>query len=182
MIFDQSWFLVVFSTFFHVVTAAAIVLTIMSPDEFEIPRDVAEEMDLHVIHNNGIRALSGKRSKRGNDHNADMLNKPKWIKYDHERARKCVQDDWMGPIPHFPDKSFGRIFWITRSMVDVLINHLAKRYSFWQHKVCCAGKPTILPYVKFLTYVMVFWVMPLWITFKRENQPQEDVSHISQKV
>jgi hypothetical protein len=109
-IFDQSCFLVVFSTFFHVVTAAAVVLTITSPDEFEIPRDVAEEMVLRVIHDNGIRALSGKRSKRGNDHNADMSNKPKQIKYDHERARKCVQDDWMGPIPRFPDKSFEHTF------------------------------------------------------------------------
>jgi hypothetical protein len=76
-IFDQSCFLVVFSAFFHVVAAAAIALTITSPDEFEIPRDVAEEMVLCMIHNNGIRALSGKRSKRGNDHNADMSNEPK---------------------------------------------------------------------------------------------------------
>jgi hypothetical protein len=67
----------VFSTFFHVITAAAVALTITSPNEFEIPRAVAEEMFLHMIHNNGIRALSGKRSKRGNDHNADMSNEPK---------------------------------------------------------------------------------------------------------
>ena len=28
------------------------------------------------------------------------------IAYDHERACKYVNDDWMGPIPHFPDKTF----------------------------------------------------------------------------
>ena len=80
-----------------------------------------------------------------------MSNQQKRLKYDHERARKCVQDDWMGPSPCFPDKSFERTFQITISMVDVLVNHLVKRYSFWRQTVCRAGKPTICPYVKFLT-------------------------------
>ena len=108
--FDPSCFLVVFSTFFHVVTAAVVALTITSPDKFEIPRDVVEEMVLGMIRDNGIRALSGKRSKRGNDHKADMLNMPERIKYDHERARKCFQDNWMGPIPRFPAKLFMHTF------------------------------------------------------------------------
>ena len=108
-------------------------------------------MVLRIIHNNDIRLQSGKRSKSSIDHNLEMSNEPKQIKYDHERAGKCVQDNWMGPIHCFPDKSFERTFWITRSMVDMLVNHLAKRFSFWRQAVCCAGKPTICPYVKFLT-------------------------------
>jgi len=35
-------------------------------------------------------------------------------------------------------------------MVDVLVKHLVKRHSFWLQTVCCAGKRTICPYVKFL--------------------------------
>jgi len=33
----------------------------------------------------------------------------------------------------------------------MLVKHLAKRHSFWRQTVCRAGKPTICPYVKFLT-------------------------------
>ena len=62
----------------------------------------------------------------------------------------CVRDDWMGPVPRFPDKSFERTFRITRSMVETLVTHLAKKHSFWRKTVCRAGKPTICPYVKFL--------------------------------
>ena len=59
-------------------------------------------------------------------------------------------DDWLGPIPRFPDKSFERTFCIKRAMVDTIINHLAKHNSFWRQTVCRAGKPSISPYVKFL--------------------------------
>ena len=72
------------------------------------------------------------------------------MKYDHKWARVCVQDDWMGPVPRFSDKSFKRTFRITRSMVKTLVTHLTKRHSFWRQTVCRAGKPTICPYVKFL--------------------------------
>jgi hypothetical protein len=126
--FDPSCFLVVFSTFFRVIAAATVALKFTSPYGFELPRDVAEEMVHSVICNNNIKLLSGKRTKRNSNHNVGMSNQQKCMKNDHERARKCVQDDWMGSSPHFPDKSFKRTFRITKSMVDMLVKHLAKRH------------------------------------------------------
>jgi hypothetical protein len=49
-----------------------------------------------------------------------------------------------------PDKQFDGTFRIKRHMVDTIINHLAKRDTFWIKTVCRAGKETINPYVKFL--------------------------------
>ena len=59
-------------------------------------------------------------------------------------------DDWLGPIPRFPDKSFEHTFDIKRAMVDTIINHLTKRDSFWRQTVCRAGKPSISPHITFL--------------------------------
>ena len=107
---DSSYFLVVFSTFFQVVAAAAVTLAITTPDESDIPRADTEGMVLHVIRENNSKSLSGKRAKTNVNHDPDLSNKRKRIEYDHERARKRVHDDWMGPTPCFPDKSFERTF------------------------------------------------------------------------
>jgi hypothetical protein len=32
------------------------------------------------------------------------------VKYDSERAYKCVMSDWLGAVPRFPDKHFERVF------------------------------------------------------------------------
>ncbi len=143
-----------FSTFLRVVAAAAVAITVAStPQGIEVPRDVARDMVDEFIRENNITSLSSKRKQKtanqGNNEDT-QTNKRQRVNYDHERARVCVQDDWMGPVPRFSDKSFERTFRITRSMVETLVNHLAKRDSFWRKTVCRAGKPTICPYVKFL--------------------------------
>ncbi len=139
---NSSYSLVVFLTFFHVVAAAAVMLTITTPDESDIPKAVTEGMVLCMICKNHIKSLSGKRAKSNVNHDTDTSNKHVQIQYNHERAHKCVHDDWMGPISCFPDKSFKCTFRITRSMVDMLVKHMAKRHSFWRQTVCHVGKPT----------------------------------------
>jgi hypothetical protein len=129
---------------------AAVALTITTPDKSDIPRAVTVGMVLHMIHENNIKSLSGKRAKSNVNHDVDTSNKRNRIEYDHRRARMCFHDDWMGPIPRFPDKLFEHTFQIIRSMVDMLVKHLAKRHSVWQETVCHADKPTICPYIKFL--------------------------------
>jgi fatty-acid desaturase len=59
-------------------------------------------------------------------------------------------DDWLGPIPRYPDKSFEHTFCIKWVMVDTIINHSAKCDSLWRQTICRAGKSSISPYVKFL--------------------------------
>jgi hypothetical protein len=147
----DSYLWIVFSTFLRVVAVAAVAFTAASlPEEVEVPRDVARDMVDEFIRENNITSLIEKRGKRTSNPENGTSNKRQRVNYDHERARVCVREDWMGPMPRFSDKSFERTFRITRSMVETLVTHLAKRNSFWRQTVCRAGKPTICPYVKFL--------------------------------
>ncbi len=77
------------------------------------------------------------------------MNPPKrtHIKYDYNQAEDSVFSDWVGEVPQFSDKEFERTFRIKCRMVDTIINHLAKRDTFWIKTVCRAGKETINPYV-----------------------------------
>ena len=147
----DSYLWIVFSTFLHVVAAAAVVITAPSlPEDFEVPRDVARDMVDEFIREENITTLNRNRGKRNANQDNAPTNKRQRVKYDHKRARVCMQDDWMGPVPRVSDKSFERTFRITRSMVETLVTHLAKRDSFWRQTVCRAGRPSICPYVKFL--------------------------------
>jgi hypothetical protein len=151
----DSYLWIVFSTFLRVVAVAGVVIAAAStPQDIEVPRDIARDMVDEFIREKNITSLNSKSEKsnfnRENQEDTPTNNKRQRVKYDHERARLCVQDDWMGPVPRFSDKSFERTFRITRSMVETLVTHLAKRDSFWRRTVCRAGKPTICPYAKFL--------------------------------
>jgi hypothetical protein len=147
----DSYLWIVLSTFLRVVAVAAVAFTAASlPEEFDVPRDVARDMVDEFIRENNITSLIEKRGKRTTNPENCTSNKRKRVNYDHERARVCVREDWMGPMPRFSDKSFERTFRINRSMVETLVTHLAKKNPFWRQTVCRAGKPTICPYVKFL--------------------------------
>jgi hypothetical protein len=102
-----------------------------------------------TIHDHNIASLSGKRLSSYFD-DPKPRKKCKLVKYDRERARQCVMDDWLGPIPCFPDKTFERTFQNKHGMVDTIMNHLAKDDCFWRQMACRAGKPIICLYVKFL--------------------------------
>ena len=73
------------------------------------------------------------------------------IKYDRNRAYKCVMSDWIGTVPRFNDKQFERSFRLKRSLVDFIINNLAKQNKFWTHSVDSVNHLSISPHVKFLT-------------------------------
>ena len=148
---NDSYLWIVFSTFLRVVAAAGVAIIAASlPQDIEVPRDVARDMVDEFIHEENITTLNRNRGKRNANQDNAPTNKRQRVNYDHERACVCIQDDWMGPVPRFSDKSFEHTFRITRSMVKTLVTHLAKRDSFWRQTVCRAGRPTIGPYVKFL--------------------------------
>ncbi len=145
---DLTHLVVVFMTIIHVVSVAAALLS-NRHEPTKIPHDGIAEMVYDFIREHDVQLLSGKRCSSDPD-DPHPIKKRKQINYDRERAKKCAMDDWLGPIPRFPDKSFECTFCINRVMVDTIINHLAKRDSFWRQTVCRAGKPSISPYVKFL--------------------------------
>ncbi len=145
---DLTHLVVVFMTIIRVVSVAAALLS-NRHEPTEISDDVIAEMVYDFIREHDVQPLSAKTCSSDPD-DAHPIKKRKLIHYDRERAKKCVMDDWLGPIPRFPDKSFECTFRIKRVMVDTIINHLAKRDSFWRQTLCRAGKPSISPYVKFL--------------------------------
>ena len=115
----DSFLWIVLSTFLRVLASAALAITAANfPEDVEVPRDVARDMVDEFIREYNITSLNGKRAK-GSGENGEKTKRQR-INYDHERARVCVRDDWMGPVPRFPDKSFQRAFRITRSMVETL--------------------------------------------------------------
>ncbi len=107
----DSYLWIVFSTFLHVVAAAAVTITAATvPEDLKVPRDVARDMVDEFIRENNITSLNGKREKSTTNLENGATNNRQHINYDHKRARVCVREDWMGPMPRFPDKSFERTF------------------------------------------------------------------------
>eukprot|EP00804_Cyclotella_cryptica_P015099 CCRYP_000680-RA/>CCRYP_000680-RA protein AED:0.00 eAED:0.00 QI:23/-1/1/1/-1/1/1/26/445 len=101
-------------------------------------------MVIEAIDEHNLPPLTQKRTR------ASSAGQAKRIKYDYQRAEESVFSDWVGEVPTFPDKQFEDTFRIKRHMVDIILNHLCRRNSFWIKGVCRAGKETINPYVKLL--------------------------------
>lgn len=70
------------------------------------------------------------------------------MRYDHNRAYKCVIHDWLGDIPWFNDK---HSFQLKRALVEFTINDVAKHNSFWTKFIDSANRLSCFPHVKFLT-------------------------------
>ena len=96
----DSYLWIVLSTFLRVVAAAAVAIVAASlPQDIEVPRDVARDMVDEFIREENIMKLNRNRGKRNANQDNAPTNKRQRVNYDHERARVCVQDDWMGPVP-----------------------------------------------------------------------------------
>jgi len=121
--FDLTHLLAVFVMLIRIIFVAAALLYNHGPTQ--IPQDVIAEMVQHVIRDCDVWPLSGKRQSSDA---TDLCppKKRKQIEYDREQAKKCVMGDWLGSNPRFPDKLFESTFCVKRSMVDTIINHLAK--------------------------------------------------------
>jgi len=138
------------TAYIKILMAIVVILHLMSQD-VPLPQDVVEEMVLQTIEEYDSPPLTGRRRRRVSS-SASMsipIKRPR-IKYDYLRAEECVMADWVGDLPRFPDKQFERTFRIKPHMVDIIINHIARRNTFWIKTVCRAGRETINPYVKFL--------------------------------
>jgi hypothetical protein len=77
----------------------------------KIPLDYIAEMVYDFARKHDVQPLSGKRRSSDPD-DPHPIKKRKHINYNRERAKKSVMDDWLGPIPRYPDKSFEHTFCI----------------------------------------------------------------------
>ena len=108
-----------------------------------------QEEDDQFIEGVARAVLSGsRRRRRSSDGNG--LNKRTRIDWDHNRAKLCVQHDYWGPQPHFPDRQFERVFRITRAIADRVLSAVARADTFFTKKPDALGNPGICPKVKLL--------------------------------
>lgn len=82
--------------------------------------------------------------------------KRKTVRYDRERAKKCVMDDWIGPVPRFDDKQFVRFYSITKTMFEYTLQELAKLNRFFTTTYDAKGQESIMPEIKLLSALRSF--------------------------
>lgn len=72
-------------------------------------------------------------------------------KWDWERARKAVFQDYTGPDPIFNDQQFERVFRISRSVMEKIRQIAGQMDDFFTEKMCTVtSKRTICPTAKIL--------------------------------
>jgi hypothetical protein len=102
------------------VSVAAALLSINGPTQ--IPDDFIAEMIYNFICDNCVWPLSRNRHSSNAD-DPHPTKKQKQTKDCRERAKKCMVDDWLGPIPRCPDKSFECTFGIKHA-ITIRIYHV----------------------------------------------------------
>ena len=95
--------------------------------------------------------LSLKRQREPTTTNNEMgRRKRMYIRWNHERARRCVEEDYWGPQAMFRDRQFERVFRITRKVADRLLQVAAHADVFFTERFDAALKRSICPKVKLL--------------------------------
>jgi hypothetical protein len=144
----------------------------------EITQDVILEVVFSFICDHDVGLLSGKTRSSDPD-DPHPAKKQKQINYDRERAKKCVTDDWLGPILRFPDKSFECTFCIKQEMVHTIMNHLQSARVSGDRQYVELDSHQSVPMSSFFVprrcYAMEFLPVPSSIISKWERPHQEDV-------
>jgi len=130
------------------VTAAALISIALMQDEEDRKRKL--RLPAEVAAN--LLNLRRQQQKRGGSIEGDEseVTKRAFINWNRERAKLCVEEDYLGPSPRFRDRDFERVFRISRAKADLIINILGNADPFFTSRVDAAGKESICPKVKFL--------------------------------
>jgi Plant transposon protein len=88
--------------------------------------------------------------EEGSDDDTVVSKKRRFIKWDWERARHAIRNDYWGPTPSFSDCQFERVFRVSRSVADRLMNLLAQDDAFFTERFDALGKLGICPKAKLL--------------------------------
>ena len=67
-------------------------------------------------------------------------------KFDRERAKLCVRQDYVGPTPLFRDRQFERVFRISRSNYDKIYNLLLQDNAYFRPGIDAVGHEKIDPH------------------------------------
>jgi hypothetical protein len=94
-----------------------------------------------------------KRQRDGEVDNEDedgRVKKRSRILWDHESARAAVHTHYLGPYPVFADRQFERVFRITRTVADRILQVAATSDRFFTEQYDATKKRMICPKVKLL--------------------------------
>ena len=104
-----------------------------------------EETENEEMIANGLAALA---SQRIDERPRKKRCKSRW---NWERAKKCIEEDYTGPSPIFNDRQFERVFRVTKGRADMLLSVCANSDPFFtQKKDAVTKKDGICPKVKIL--------------------------------
>jgi hypothetical protein len=89
-----------------------------------------------------------------------------YIKWDHERAQRCIVQGYLCAIPAFSLDDFKHIFWLSRSTYDSIRNYLCGMVLFFHdgldvthHRGVCTDAKILIS-LKYLAYgcsINAFW-------------------------
>jgi len=158
---------------FIVVAGVAVIMALFSATAAALEEDEATSCThraIAVASDVIGRTLVEGHSKRPNTaeattDEADVV-KERFLFYDYERARACIQQDYLGEDPTFGPDDFKRMFRVSRATYDSIWNYLSGVQSFFRdgkqvtnrRKISGVGK--VMMALKYLAYgcsVNAFW-------------------------
>ena len=105
------------------------------------------------------------------------------IQWDHARARDCVHKDyWGGPRPLFNDRMFERVFRVTRTIAQFVLEVCAASDPFFTERTDALGKPGTCPKVKVLTGLKLLALQPIGVSGLFPNGPHNNASVFDKTV
>ena len=130
------------------VTVAALVSIALVQDEEDRKRKLRLPAEIAA----NLLNLRRQQRKRGGRHEEDEseVTKRAFINWNRERAKMCVEEDYLGPSPRFRDRDFERVFRISRAKADRIMNILGNADPFFTSRKDAIGQESICPKVKFL--------------------------------
>jgi hypothetical protein len=129
------------------VTAAAALL--LQEDAHANAVDSMSDNNLLDMLSISIDDLVGKGRKRLLQQDG-FTAKKRMVRYDRERAYKCILDDYLSQQSKFNDRQFERHFRITRGRLEFILQELAKDDPFWTDSIDCCGRVGNRPETKML--------------------------------
>jgi hypothetical protein len=151
---DQSLVAVCMLLYVSIAAAAIVVFdNAGEQEEDEVQQELKSEQLVQCLRL--FRRLEKRRLALEDEANEQVAKKPKKVKFDYERARACVYQDYLGPDPLF-EKYFERIFRVSRGITEQLIQICSGTHSFFTsttNKV--TGEKSIYPEVKVLMALML---------------------------
>ena len=142
-------------TFFLLVASACIPLILyISQQETQEHKERVEELAAAAAGRVAEAALRIRRQLEGrNDNDATRKRRRLSSRFQHERARQCIESDYFSPTPIFNDRQFERIFRLTKSIIEHLIQVCGNADPFFTDIQDVSGRYGIAPVAKVLMAV-----------------------------